>query len=145
MATVRLDISQENLESLVRDYPVGIRDLRCSRNNFTILHGIPDTVENLGCSYTHISSFDGCSASAKRIVAVHCLIDSLAGLPKTLDTLYVSYNKLRTLEGCPVVRELDVSCNQLTDVSGLPNGIEELCISNNADLRNCRVTIETCK
>ena len=88
-------------------------------------------LNNLGCSFTHIENFIGCPSKVKKIVAAFCKISSFQGLPKEMDILYVSYNRLTNFAFCPSAKILDVSCNQFESIDFIPEGIEELCLSNN--------------
>ena len=99
---------------------------------------------SLGCSFTHISTFDGCPDTIKSIVSVHTFLKSLRGLPSKMEKIYCSYGYLQTLKYCPVVNYLDCSCNLLTSLEDCPKGIVELCVSNNnlTSLKGCPESIE---
>lgn len=132
----RLDISNNNYTSL-DGCPESIEELRCSKNKIVSLNGLANLTKlrSLGCSHTHIVSFVGCPQSVIKIVAAFTKLETLIGCPKTMDILYASYNKIRNLEYCPSAKILDLSCNLLVNINGLPDDVEEFCISNNFDLR----------
>jgi Leucine-rich repeat (LRR) protein len=132
MEETRVDVSNCLLTDLSH-LSSFIRELRCSKNKIVSLECISHLIHlnNLGCSFTHIENFVGCPSNVKKIVAAFCKIESFEGLPKEMDTLYVSYNRLKTFDHCPSVKILDVSCNLFENIHSIPDGIEELCISNN--------------
>jgi hypothetical protein len=134
-SVIRLDVSRNAITSL-EGCPSRVRFLRVSSNPLPTLKGCPDIVESLGCSYTHITNFEGCSPSAKSVVCAFSLVHSFKGLPARMDRLYASYNYIDSWDHCPQANNLDVSCNLLTDVGGVPEGITELCVSNNPGIRS---------
>lgn len=140
----RLDISR-NLYTDLTGCPTSIVELRCSSNKIVSLQGLAlcHALRSLGCSYTHITSFAGCPAQVRKIVAAFTFITSLYGCPSTLDILYASYGRLSTLEHCPIAHILDVSCNLLTDIDNIPLGVVELIISNNPLLCQPPVSLPT--
>lgn len=128
----RVDVSNQLLTDLSHLKP-NITDLRCSKNKIPTLQSIQHLVnlKNLGCSFTHIENFIGCPSTVKKIVAAFCKIKSFQGLPKEMDILYVSYNRIESFDHCPSAQILDASCNSFEYIDHVPEGVQELCLSNN--------------
>lgn len=136
MESNRIDVSNLGLDDLSH-IPSSVTELRCSKNQITSLKSLEHLagLTNLGCSFTHVENFLGCPSTIKKIVAAFCKISSFQGLPNKMDILYVSYNRLTSFEFCPSVTILDVSCNLFQQIDFIPEGIQELCLSNNHLLR----------
>lgn len=130
-----LDVSNNGLQTLV-GCPASVLNLRVSNNPLKTLEGGSQLLESLGCSYTHLRNFTGlnCQGSLRTLVCAFALVDSFDGLTecKVLEKCYLSYNRIKSCIGCPAAKYLDLSCNQIQSLRGLPNGgISELCVANN--------------
>lgn len=127
----RIDMTHNLFTNLI-GCPSNVTHLRVSNNPLKSLIGCPSNLISLECSYTHIKNFQGINFSIKSIVACFTFLEDCSELPNNMDKLYVSYNNIRTCHNIPNVKYLDLSCNLITSLNGLPLlGIEELCVSNN--------------
>lgn len=136
MSDTRIDLSNSKLTSL-ESTPLNVEELRISSNKISDLYFLKNMskLRSLGCSYTHITSFEGCPQSVSKIVACFTLLNTLKGLPKELDILYASNAKITNTKYCPKIKNLDLSGNILEDIEDLNDDIEILCICNNPTLK----------
>jgi hypothetical protein len=106
----------------------------CNKNYLTSLKYIPEIISGTcNCSDNDLISLDDGPKKVGIFYINSNKLKSLNNCPEILHSLYAQNNELVSLEGCPeiILGKLDVSCNQLTDLTFSPLVAEELNCSFN--------------
>lgn len=127
-------------------------------------------IERIGASYSHIKSLKNIvGPNTKTIVAQHAMIESLDGLEKTngLENAYLAFNRIthfrennningvnvldlagnpiKSLINCPIVKNLIVSSTLITNLEGIPEGVEIVRCGHSqllTSLKGCPSTVK---
>ncbi|UVO30223.1 NEL-type E3 ubiquitin ligase domain-containing protein [Bradyrhizobium arachidis] len=129
-----LDLSSLSLTALPVPLPTGLRRLNVDDNQLnSVTDNLPVGLQRLYASNNRLTSLPELPAALRRLYAISNGLTCMpANLPRGLRRLNVTNNQLTNLPVLPAdLRELDASGNRLTSLPDLPAGLERLNVDYN--------------
>ncbi|GLR89615.1 putative E3 ubiquitin-protein ligase [Bradyrhizobium iriomotense] len=129
-----LDLSSLSLTTLPVPLPAGLRRLNVDDNQLnSVTDTLPVDLQRLYVSNNRLTSLPDLPAGLRRLYAISNGLTSMpANLPRGLRRLNVTNNQLTNLPVLPAnLRELDAGGNRLTSLPDLPAGLERLNVDYN--------------
>ena len=132
----KLDLQNNKLKNL-EFLPLSATHVRASSNQITTLLHLANhkNIVSLGLSFNHLTDLIGFPPNCKNAVIYYNMITTPKGLPRDskMDKLFLGNNLITsdTLHHIPIVKNLDLICNRLTNLEGLKEGTEILHADSN--------------